>query len=192
MSLTGCRSHDNSTVVQLRALSDSIRMELNCLQAPTEAEATEAFIWSDAQLREFRLLLEEKQIEVSKEEAQIISEVSRARRLLKDQAQRRSSLPKSSERAVSQLSNLANALASGATQDATGAPIDSGYIAKETGIEIQIARDLMRALQETQDLAIRGIRIRTSIASRSDSLQTVLRSRLAKAILNSEPNVDIE
>jgi len=191
-TLTGCISRDSQPAFQLRELSDSIRTELACLQTPSDAASATAFAWTDDQLREFRLLLDEERVEISKQEGQIISDVSRARRLLKDQAQRRSSLPKAAERAMSQLTNLANALSAGATHDANGDAMDSAYIAKEMKTEIQIARDLVRALQETQDLAIRGIRLRESIASSSDSLQTVLRSRLAKAILGSEPNVDRE
>jgi hypothetical protein len=53
-------------------------------------------------------------------------------------------------------------------------------------MELAIGRDVMRALEETQQLAERGIAIWQETASRCDSLQTVCRSRLAKAIIEGE------
>jgi hypothetical protein len=52
--------------------------------------------------------------------------------------------------------------------------------------ELAIGRDVVQALQETQQLAERGIAIWQSTAARSDSLQTICRARLAKAIIDGE------
>jgi hypothetical protein len=152
----------------------------------------EAFSWADEQFREFNLLLEDGGIVVSKQEGAIISDVGRARRLLKDQTKRRSSLPKSAERTVKQLRSLAHALSSGARVDAAGNPIDSAYVARETATELKIARDLVRALQETQNLAQRGIALQREVEARSDSLQTICRGRLARAILEGTDNTPVE
>ena len=165
---------------------------MSFLTAPTETEAREAFQWADAQYREFNLLLEDGGVAVTKEEGAIISDVSRARRLLKDQAKRRSSLPKSTERTLKQLRGLANTLSSGAQVDASGNPIDSAYIARETATETNIARNLINALKETQDLARRAIALRSAVEARSDSLQTICRGRLARAILEGTDNTPVE
>ena len=184
--LSNCTTHNEPRVAELTALADSVQWQQRLLEDPSTARAAEAATWAENNLREFELLLDDGNVVVSKEEGRIISDVSRARRLLKDQGSRRTSLPKSAARAIGQLQGLAQAIASGAGKDAAGSPIDSAYIAREMKVELAIGRDVMRALEETQQLAERGIAIWQKTASRCDSLQTVCRSRLAKAIIESE------
>lgn len=184
--LIGCTSQGDPRAEELNALADSIQANLRLLDQPSTEQAVEAAEWATRNLREFELLLEGGLVSVSKEEGQIISDVSRARRLLKDQGQRRNSLPKSATRAIGQLHGLAEAIQSGAAEDATGSAIDSAYISREMQTELAIGRDVVQALQETQQLAERGIAIWQSTAARSDSLQTICRARLAKAIIDGE------
>ena len=184
--LIGCTSQGDPRAEELNALADSIHANLRLLDQPRAEQAVEAAEWATRNLREFELLLEGGLVTVSKEEGEIISDVSRARRLLKDQGQRRNSLPKSATRAIGQLHGLAEAIQSGAAEDATGSAIDSAYISREMQTELAIGRDVVQALQETQQLAERGIAIWQSTAARSDSLQTICRARLAKAIIDGE------
>ena len=184
--LGSCTTHRDPRVEALTALADSIQTHQRLLEEPSDARTAEAATWAENNLREFELLLDDGNVVVSKEEGRIISDVSRARRLLKDQGSRRTSLPKSAARAVGQLRGLAQAITSGAAKDATGTPIDSAYIAREMKTELAIGRDVVRALEETQQLAERGIALWQKTASRADSLQTVCRGRLAKAIIESE------
>ena len=184
--LGSCTTHRDTRVETLTALADSIQTHQRLLEAPSDARTAEAATWAENNLREFELLLEGGLVTVSKAEGEIISDVSRARRLLKDQAQRRNALPKSAARAIKQLRGLAQAITSGATKDAAGTPIDSAYIAREMKAELAIGRDVVRALEETQQLAERGIDLWQKTAARADSLQTVCRSRLAKAIIEGE------
>ena len=184
--LIGCTSQGDPRAEELNALADSIHANLRLLDQPRAEQAVEAAEWATRNLREFELLLEGGLVTVSKEEGEIISDVSRARRLLKDQGKRRNSLPKSATRAIGQLHGLAEAIQSGAAEDATGSAIDSAYISREMQTELAIGRDVVQALQETQQLAERGIAIWQSTAARSDSLQTICRARLAKAIIDGE------
>lgn len=188
----GCSPVEPPISQELRLLADSVEIAAQALNRPTDAEAVEAFSWADEQFREFNLLLEDGGVVVSKQEGAIISDVGRARRLLKDQTKRRSSLPKSAERTVKQLRSLAHALSSGARVDAAGNPIDSAYVARETATELKIARDLVQALKETQNLAQRGIALRREVEARSDSLETICRGRLARAILEGTDNTPVE
>lgn len=188
----GCSPAEPHVSKELRALADSVETAARALDEPSETEAAEAFSWADAQFREFNLLLEDGGVVVSKEEGAIVSDVGRARRLLKDQAKRRSSLPKRAERTMKQLRGLADALTSGARVDAAGNAIDSAYVARETAIELKIGRDLVKALEETQSLAQRGIALRREVEARSDSLQTICRGRLARAILEGTDNTPVE
>ena len=190
--LAGCQRPEPQRARKLRVLADSLVGAQHQLENPTEEEAAEAFAWADAQYREFNLLLDDGTITISKEEGGIISEVSRARRLLKDQAKRRTALPKGASRAQSQLHALADAIASGAAKDAAGNTIDDAYIDREIQTESRIARDLIAAMTETQSLALRGIALKESIEIRSDSLQTVCRARLARAILEGTVNAPVE
>lgn len=184
--LFGCAPQGDPRAGELSALADSIQTHLRLLDQPSAEQSAEAAEWATRNLREIELLLEGGLVTVSKEEGQIISDVSRARRLLKDQGQRRNSLPKSAARAISQLRGLAEAIRSGATADATGTAIDSTYIAREVQAELAVGRDVVKALVETQQLAERGIAIWQKTSVRSDSLQTVCRARLAKAIIDGE------
>lgn len=184
--LSSCTSHRDQRVAELTMLADSIQAHQRLLEKPSDASTAEAATWAESNLREFELLLDDGNVVVSKEEGRIISDVSRARRLLKDQMSRRTSLPKSAARAMGQLRGLAQVITSGASTDAAGSPIDSAYIAREMKTELAIGRDVVSALEETQELAERGIAIWHKTADSADSLQTVCRSRLAKAIIESE------
>jgi len=188
----GCSPAEPHISQELRVLADSVETAVGALNRPSEAEVAEAFSWADEQFREFNLLLGDGGVVVSKQEGAIISDVGRARRLLKDQAKRRISLPKSAERTMKQLRSLAEALSSGARTDAAGNTIDSAYVARETATELKIARDLVKALEETQNLAQRGIALRREVEARSDSLQTICRGRLARAILEGTDNTPVE
>ena len=122
-------------------------------------------------------------IEITKAEGAIVSEVSRARRLLKDHESRRNRLTQNTERTQLQLNLLAEAIAKNATVDGSGTPIDSSYIEQQVAIETRIARELIEALEETIDLAQRGVEVAEGARADNDSLQVILRARLARYIL---------
>ena len=173
-------------IKQLNMLIDSVAGATQLLQSPPPQEVMDAFEWADQSLREFELLLADSLVAISREEGAIISEVSRARRLMKDQAKRRQALGKSAERAQFQMTALARAMETNATIDALGSPMDSAYYETQFLRETEISRQLIVQLEETQDLAIRGCRTQQQVRPASDSLQTVLRARLARAILEEK------
>lgn len=185
---TSCAGNprNKAKVRQLHLLVDSVAGAVQLLEAPPSQEVMEAFEWADQSLREFELLLADSLVQISREEGAIISEVSRARRLMKDQAKRRQALTKSAERARYQMTSLAQALEANATVDALGNPMDSSYYEMQFDREAEISRQLIVQLAETQDLAMRGCRTQQQVRPASDSLQTVLRARLARAILEQQ------
>ena len=83
-----------------------------------------------------------------------------------------------------QLQLLTEAIAQNARVDGAGTPIDSTYIAEQVQTEVRIARELIAALDETTDLARRGMNVVEGARLDNDSLQTILRARLAQYILN--------
>jgi hypothetical protein len=168
---------------QLLALADSIELEANILDLVPAEEAISASQWAQENLREFELLLKDEEMSISREEGEIISDVSRARRLLKDQSKRRESIANSQKRTLLQLRGLAEAIGNGATHDSQGTPIDSAYIALNLSRELQMGRTLKKSITETQTYASQGIAIAERSKRRSDSLQTVLRGQLAQLIL---------
>jgi hypothetical protein len=168
---------------QLLALADSIELEANILDLVPAEEAISASQWAQENLREFELLLEDEEMSISREEGEIISDVSRARRLLKDQSKRRESIANSQKRTLLQLRGLAEAIGNGATHDSQGTPIDSAYIALNLSRELEMGRTLKKSITETQTYASQGIAIAERTKGRSDSLQTVLRGQLAQLIL---------
>jgi hypothetical protein len=168
---------------QLLALADSIELEVNILDLVSAEEAISASQWAQENLREFELLLEDDEMSISREEGEIISDVSRARRLLKDQSKRRESIANSQKRTLLQLRGLAQAIGNGATHDSQGTPIDSAYIARNLSRELQMGRALKKSITETQTYASQGIAIAERTKGRSDSLQTILRGQLAQLIL---------
>lgn len=183
--LCSCHSglHSDGQEWPLLALADSIELETSALESVSAEKAISASQWAQENLREFELLLEDEEMSVSREEGEIISDVSRARRLLKDQSKRRESIANSQKRTLLQLRRLAAAISNGATHDSQGTPIDSAYIALNLSVELQMGRTLKKSITETQTYASRGIAIAERTKDKSDSLQTVLRGRLARLIL---------
>ena len=84
--LSSCTTHRDPRVKALTALADSIQTYQRLLEEPSDARTAEAATRAENNLREFELLLDDGNVVVSKEEGRIISDVSRARRLLKDRA----------------------------------------------------------------------------------------------------------
>ena len=185
MSLCACQSNVEfqNQENQLVGLADSIEIDAQALVSIPAEDAANAFQWAQKNLREFELLLEDEDMTVTREEGAVISEVSRARRLLKDQSKRRKSLANSQKRTLLQLRGLAQALAHEATHDSQGTPIDSAYIAQNLSRELEMGRLLKNSINETRSYASRGIAIVEKIKPKSDSLQTSLRGRLARLIL---------
>jgi hypothetical protein len=103
----------------LLALADSIELETSALESVSAEKAISASQWAQENLREFELLLEDEEMSVSREEGEIISDVSRARRLLKDQSKRRESIANSQKRTLLQLRGLAAAIGNGTTHSNT-------------------------------------------------------------------------
>ena len=82
-----------------------------------------------------------------------------------------------------QIKLLADAIAQHAQFDGAGTAIDSNYIAQQLKTETRVANELIAALLETVDLAKRGMNLVEGARSDNDSLQKVLRARLAQFIL---------
>lgn len=183
--LAACQPHTRHAeeVNVLEQLHDSVSTALTNMNSQPEDLILAAANWANENLQEFELLLSDGRITIVKSEGQIISEVSRSRRLLKDQAQRRPSLQLGAERTLIQLENLRSALKSSALHDATGTPIDSVYIAQNMRIETRVAREVIAALNEIITLAQRGQELVEQTRASNDSLQQVLRSRLAASVL---------
>ena len=185
ISFTGCQQANlhQQTIDKLTQLDDSIAFKVLDLEAIPVDSVSQAARWAETNLRELELLLSGGRVEIDKSEGYVISEVSRTRRLLKDHASRRSSLLQGAERAHLQLNQLADALAQRATQDAAGTAIDSGYISENVTLEVRVSRELIQALDETIGLAQRGMHLASQTKASNDSLQTILRARLARAVL---------
>jgi hypothetical protein len=139
--------------------------------------------WAEQILWDFELLVADSSAQLTREEGAVISEVARARRLLKDGPERLRTLATSGERTELQLVALIEALRSGATTDGAGTPIDSAYIATNTARELTFARAFLTSVAETQDLARRGLDIAAAATAPADSLKTVLRARYAQALI---------
>ena len=184
-SLNGCQQANphQQNIDQLTQLDDSIALKVRDLEAIPADSVSQAARWAETNLRELELLLSGGRVEIDKSEGYVISEVSRTHRLLKDHASRRTSLLQGAERAHLQLSQLADALSQRATQDAAGTAIDSGYISENVILEVRVSRELIQALDETIGLAQRGMHLASQTKASNDSLQTILRARLARAVL---------
>ena len=186
--LAGCGPKDarDTSVDELEGALDSVRVARAALVGLPADSIAQAKSWSEQHLWDFELLVSDSTAQLTREEGAIISEVARARRLLKDGPERLRTLAESGERTESQLVALIAALESGATTDGAGTPIDSAYIATNTARELSFARAYLVSVAETQDLARRGLDIAAAAAAPVDSLKTVLRARYAAALIASE------
>ena len=178
----------NGRELALFALAYSIEQGVQDLNATGSAEAATAFQWAQENLKEFELLLEDKRMEITREDGNIISEVSRARRLLKDQSKRRESIANSTTRTLLQLRALGEAISAQATHDSQGTLMDSAYLSENIAREIQMGQSLKKSIDETATYAAQGMAKVREIKPQSDSLQTALRGQLAKLILESTPD----
>lgn len=185
--LAGCGPKDarDTSVDELEGALDSVRVARAALMELPADSIAQAKSWSEQHLWDFELLVSDSTAQLTREEGAIISEVARARRLLKDGPERLRTLAESGERTESQLVALIATLESGATTDGAGTPIDSAYIATNTARELSFARAYLVSVAETQDLARRGLDIAAAAAAPVDSLKTVLRARYAAALIAS-------
>lgn len=187
----GCQSPHihQDTLDSLQDLQSSVATALNQMQVLPADSVLASAKWANQNLQEFELLLSDTRVQITKAEGSIVSEVSRARRLLKDHESRRDRLFQNTKRTQLQLQLLRDAIAKNARFDGKGTPIDSNYIAKQLQTETRIANELVAALLETVDLARRGITVVDGARFQNDSLQKILRARLAKLILedSNEP-----
>ena len=185
LALFGCQSpHPRQAALdQLHELHESVSVAYEQLRALPADSVLASARWASVNLHELELLMSDGHIEITKAEGAIVSEVSRARRLLKDHESRRNRLTQNTERTQLQLNLLAEAIAKSATVDGSGTPIDSSYIEQQVAIETRIARELIEALEETIDLAQRGVVVAQGARADNDSLQVILRARLARYIL---------
>lgn len=186
LALLSCQStHPRQAALdQLHELHESVSVAYEQLRALPADSILASARWARVNLQELELLMSDGHIEITKTEGAIVSEVSRARRLLKDHESRRNRLTQNTERTQLQLKLLTEAIAQNATVDGSGTPIDSSYIAQQVAIETRIARELIEALEETIDLAQRGVLVAQGARADNDSLQIVLRARLAQYILD--------
>jgi hypothetical protein len=183
--LAGCgpRGPKGAAVEELEGALDSVRTAREALGGVPADSIAQAKSWAEQNLWDFELLVADSTAQLTREEGAVISEVARARRLLKDGPERLRTLAQSGERTENQLVALIEALRSGAATDGAGTPIDSAYIATHTARELTFARAYLTSVAETQDLARRGLDIAAAATAPADSLKTVLRARYAQALI---------
>ena len=176
--LAGCgpRGPKGAAVKELEGALDSVRTAREALGGVPADSIAQAKSWAEQNLWDFELLVADSTAQLTREEGAVISEVARARRLLKDGPERLRTLAQSGERTENQLVALIEALRS-------GTPIDSAYIATHTARELTFARAYLTSVAETQDLARRGLDIAAAATAPADSLKTVLRARYAQALI---------
>lgn len=91
-------------------------------------------------------------------DAVLFSEYNSAKRLIKDFPQRDSRISQEIERTRQQLKAFSSMLRSGATEDQDGNKITAEYVKDNAAIEHRVANSLISEIDETIDLATRGVR----------------------------------
>lgn len=170
-------------MAELEGVLDSVRTAREAIAGLPADSIAQAKSWAEQNLWDFELLVADSSARLTREEGAVISEVARARRLLKDGPERLRTLAESGERTEHQLVALIEALRSGAATDGAGTPIDSAYIAANTARELSFARAYLTSVAETEDLARRGLDLTAAATAPADSLKTVLRARYAQALI---------
>ena len=182
--LNGCTSTPNAEAIYTLSVSIAAveEAQLDLAALPVEA-IDEARNWAISEFRELELLVTDTAITITRAEANIVGEVGRARRALKDQVSRRQSLADAGTRTHQQLHTLIQALAKEATVDGKGSTIDSAYIATNVLKETEVATAFCNEVTETQRLAQMGQDLVEASRPSVDSLKQELRSRLAAIIV---------
>ena len=182
--LLGCAGPHKSEIAELNGVRDSLsaaQAQLATLPADSLA-ATRA--WAVDALREFEVMLKDSGMTLTREEGLIVAEVTRAKRLLKDFPDRITRIDGSINRAQHQIDGLIALLDNRAATDGAGNPVDTTYIRENVTRELRVARDICASVEETKLYARRGLEVKAGAVASVDSLQTVLRARLATLVLN--------
>lgn len=139
---------------------DSLLTELNAsmevFKSIPSDEVSKAFKQMNDDLKQAQFYLQDSTVTI--EEATLFSEYTSARRLVKDFPERMRSMPQEYDRTIHQLSNLKQALESGATHDQLGNKIDDAYVQTQYAMERKLAESLARELRYTEDYATRAMK----------------------------------
>lgn len=181
---TGCAgSGHREEIAELERVERAMREAADAYAALPQDSLDAVRIWAATQLRDFELLASDSGVVLTRAEGAIVSDVSRVRRLLKDNPDRVARLRASQEQAADQIHLLIEALQTGATTDGAGTPIDSAYVRQQVGAERVAAEAVAASWEETADYGRRALRLAAATRQRSDSLGEALRQRLAKWVL---------
>jgi hypothetical protein len=182
--LLGCAGPHKSEIAELNGVRDSLSAAQTQLATlPVDSLATTRS-WAVDALRDFEVMLKDSGMTLTREEGLIVAEVTRAKRLLKDFPDRITRMDESINRAHHQIEGLIALLDSRAATDGAGNPIDTTYIRENVTRELRVARDICGSVEETKLYARRGLEVKAGAVASVDSLQTVLRARLATLVLN--------
>lgn len=182
--LLGCAGPHKSEIAELNGVRDSLSAaQVQLASLPVDSlSATRT--WALDALREFEVMLKDSGMTLTREEGLIVAEVTRAKRLLKDFPDRINRIDESINRAQHQIDGLIALLDSRAATDGAGNPVDTAYIRENLIRELRVGRDICASVEETELYARRGLEVKAGAVASVDSLQTVLRARLATLVLN--------
>lgn len=180
----GCKGAEHQEAVAKLERAEQAMREAAAAYAALPQDSLDAVrIWATTQLRDFELLAADSGVVLTRDEGAIVADVSRVRRLLKDNPDRVVRLRASQEQAAGQIHLLIEALQTGATTDGAGTTIDSAYVRRQVTAELRTAEAVAASWQETTDYGRRGLKLAAATRLRSDSLGEALRQRLAKWVL---------
>jgi len=139
---------------------------------------------------EVRWLGADSSVSFIREDAEIINELSKASRWLKDAPNRINGMNSEILRCKLQIEGLINVIESGATIDANGDTIDDAYLTENVKREIAAVNNLLSHYQETVTYVTKGLECDRDGWEAIDSLLTVKRAMWARGIAGEDTNSD--
>ena len=188
--VVGCSK--NPQVSNLRtslARVDSVNSVISLL--PLDSINSVRFRLNEAK-DEVRWLGADSSVSFIREDAEIINELSKASRWLKDAPNRIKGMNSEILRCKSQIEGLIHVIESGATIDAKGDTIDDAYLTENVKREIEAVNNLLIHYRETVTYVTKGLECDKDGWEAIDSLLTTKRAMWARGIAGEDTNSNEE
>lgn len=184
--LVGCTENP-----QVQSLKESLKrvdsVEAKVAELPLDSIQSVKARLGEAK-EEVRWLGADTTVSFIREDAQVINELSKASRWLKDTPKRIKGMASEASRCRSQIQGLISVIEQGATLDAKGDTIDAEYLAENIKREIEAVDNLVKYYEETVEYVNKGLECDKNGWNSVDSLITAKRAMWARGIAGEDSN----
>ena len=183
-ALFSCSQPGDTHLGDLRSAERDVHSGMSILSAWNSDSVAAARERVAMRFQDLDWLVADSSLVYTVEDGQLIGDWARVKRFLKDGPTRLTTLDTQGELCLSQLENLMQAIRGGATEDASGTPMDEAYFDKQAARELKAVEQWGLAVAETERLISLGIELEATTRASIDSLIRVKRAEWAATLSN--------